>query len=173
MSKLERIESDVWQRNPSLSDYRAEWLTDVLVERATCGTEIATQSLDVGLRPGAIVQPDAVWARFWFRREGWIVEKYFSVQGTLVGYYSPVCGTIEYHAGRLGAELYGLALWIAELGRVTVLGEESFDLAVAEGSIPPVALEQAEQRVRELTTLTAQRRFPPAFVRNFGILTKP
>jgi hypothetical protein len=173
MSKLERIESGVWQRNPSLSDYRAEWLTDVLVERATCGREIALQPFDVGLRPSVIVQPDAVWARFWFRREGWIVEKYFSAQGSSIGFYAPVCGPIEYHTGRLGADLFGLALWIEELGRVTVVGEESFDLAIADGQVSPVALEQAELRVRELTTLTAQRRFPPAFVRNFGILTKP
>jgi hypothetical protein len=173
MVKLERIESGIWQKNPILADYRAEWLTDVLVERVTCGQEIALQPPDVGLRPHKILQPNATWVRFWFRREGWIVEKYFSAQGSSVGFYAPVCSTIDYHTGHLSADLFGLALWIEELGRVTVLGEESFDLASAEGNLSPVALEQAEHRVRELTTLTAQRRFPPAFVRNFGILTKP
>jgi hypothetical protein len=173
MSTLERIESGVWQRNPNLADYRAEWLTDVLVERATCAAETEPEPFHVGLRHPEILQPEAVWARFWFRREGWIVEKFFSAAGRTIGFYAPVCGPIEYHTGRLGADLYGLALWIEELGRVKVLGEASFDLASTTGTLSPVALEQAEQRVRELTTLTAQRRFPPAFVRNFGILTKP
>lgn len=173
MSKLERIESGVWQRNPNLVDYRAEWLTDVLVERATCTQDIGETPICVGLRHSEIIQPEAVWTRFWFRREGWIVEKFFSAAGRALGFYAPVCGPIEYHTGRLGADLYGLALWIEELGRVTVLGEESFDRAIAAGTLSPVASEQAEHRVRELTTLTAQRRFPPAFVRNFGILTKP
>jgi hypothetical protein len=72
----------------------------------------------------------------------------------------------------LAADWYGLALWISEHWRVTVLGEQQFDQAAAVGNLPPVAEELAEQRIRELTTLTAQRRFPPALVRNFGIVSK-
>jgi len=99
-----------------------------------------------------------------------VVEKYFTPLGRTVGYLAPICGPIDHHNGKLMAEVYGLRLWIAESGRVTVLGEERFDRNAETGDVTPVALEQAEQRIRELTTLIAQRRFPPAFVRNFGIL---
>ena len=90
----------------------------------------------------------------------------------MIGFFSPICGPIEYHAGKLATDLVGLALWIAGSGRVTVMGEDGFDADVAANRITPVAREQAEFRIRELTTLTAQRKFPPAFVRNFDIITE-
>lgn len=166
-----RIESGDWQNEPSMTDYRAEWLTDVLVERATWGDLATPLPVDPELGNVVVGAKGYVWARFWFRREGWLVEKYFTDQGALIGFYSPICGPIEYHTGKLSTELYGLALWIAESGRVTVLGEGHFDEGVDTGAVTPVAREQAEFRIRELTTLTAQRRFPPAFVRNFDIIT--
>jgi len=173
MGKLDLIESGAWQRASYMLDYRAEWLTDVLVERATCGGEISPLVVvDGGLRPPVVAQVGVVWARFWFRREGWLIEKYFSQAGRIIGFYAPICGPIEYHSGFLAADWYGLALWISEHWRVTVLGEQQFDQAAAVGNLPPVAEELAEQRIRELTTLTAQRRFPPALVRNFGVVTK-
>jgi hypothetical protein len=173
MGKLERIESGTWQRAPDMVDYRAEWLTDVLVERATCGAEIRPLVVvEGGLRAPVVAQAGAVWTRFWFRREGWLIEKYFAPSGRIMGFYAPICGAIEYNSGYLATDWYGLALWISEKWRVTVLGEQNFEQASATGIMPPVAEEQAEQRIRELTTLTAQRRFPPAFVRNFGIMTK-
>jgi hypothetical protein len=154
-------------------DYRAEWLTDVLVERATCGAEISPMVVvEDGLRAPVVAQPSVVWTRFWFRREGWLVEKFFSPVGKILGFYAPICGPIQYNSGLLTTDWFGLALWISENWRVTVLGEQTFEQASEEGNLPPVAEEQAEQRIRELTTLTAQRRFPPAFVRNFGIVTK-
>lgn len=170
MATLARIESGVWQHHPAMEDYRAEWLTDVLVERATWRDDAETQSVTEAVGETTIAAPYHVWARFWFRREGWIVDKYFNATAAPIGFYAPVCGAIDYHAGKLGADLYGLALWIDATGRVTVLGEETFDRDVASGEITPVVLEQAEFRIRELTTLTSQKRFPPAFVRNFGIV---
>lgn len=156
-----------------MRDYRAEWLTDVLVERATWGELDEPFPLDPELGNTVVAAPGHVWARFWFRREGWIVEKYFTARGEVIGFYSPICGPIEYHSGRLVADLYGLALWITQAGRVTVLGEREFDRDVAAGVVTPVGREHAEFRIRELTTLTAQRRFPPAFVRNFDIVLGP
>ena len=170
MAKLKRVESGEWQRDAQMVDYRAEWLTDVLVERATWSQNATLHHLSAEMNDVVVVEPGYIWARFWFRREGWIVEKYFSPQGGSLGYLAPVCGPIEYHTGRLAADLYGLALWTDITGRVTVLGEDNFDQAAADGRLAPVAQEQAEQRIRELTTLTAQKRFPPAFVRNFGII---
>ena len=173
MGKLERIVSGAWEHAPYMVDYRAEWLTDVLVERATCGAEVSPMAvMEGGLRAPLVAQSGVVWTRFWFRREGWLIEKYFSPSGRVLGFYAPICGAIEQHSGYLAADWFGLALWISEQWRVTVLGEQSFEESSAEGNLPPVAEEQAEQRIRELTTLTAQRRFPPAFVRNFSVLTK-
>lgn len=170
MSNLARIESGAWQHDPLFEDYRAEWLTDVLVERATWQEDAPVRKVSGAQKAQTIVAPHYVWARFWFRREGWIVEKYFSATARPLGFYAPICGPIDYHGGKLRADLYGLALWIDAAGRVTVLGEEAFDRDVETGEITPVALEHAEHRIRELTTLTAQKRFPPAFVRNFGIV---
>ena len=65
-----------------------------------------------------------------------------------------------------------LGLWITEEGRVTVQNEESFDRAVRRGEMTPVEAEQAELLIRELTTSTAQKRFPPPFVRNFTLALK-
>jgi hypothetical protein len=170
MARLEGIESGEWQRDPEMGDYRAEWLTDVLVERATLQPQAGERTLGPELAQVVIGRPGCVWARFWFRREGWVIEKYFDVRGRTLGYLAPVCGPIDHHSGKLTADLYGLQLWVAETGRVTVLGEASFDRAAQSGRVAPVALEQAEMRIRELTTMIAQRRFPPAFVRNFGIV---
>ncbi len=170
MARLEHIESGDWLHDPEMGDYRAEWLTDVLVERATWQAHATPRTLGPELAQVIIVQPAFVWARFWFRREGWVVEKYFNQLGRTIGYRAPICGPIDHQSGKLLADVYCLALWIAEAGRVHVVGEDQFDRSVAAGDVTPVALEQAEQRIRELTTLTAQRRFPPPFVRNFGIL---
>lgn len=167
---LARIESGEWQDEPLMRDYRTEWLTDVLVERATWAPMTSPLPVDPDMGGVVIGAEGYVWARFWFRREGWVVEKYFSDQSAVIGFYAPVCGPIEYHSGKLAADLYGLGLWISDSGRVTVLGERDFDEDVADGRVTPVAREQAEFRIRELTTLTAQRRFPPAFVRNFDII---
>lgn len=170
MANLARIESGAWQHESLMEDYRAEWLTDVLVERATWRAGAETQKVTEALGEPTIAAPSYVWARFWFRREGWIVEKYFNATAKPLGFYAPICGAIDYHGGKLGADLLGLALWIDAAGRVTVLGEGTFDHDVESGEITPVTREQAEHRIRELTTLTAQKRFPPAFVRNFGIV---
>jgi predicted RNA-binding protein associated with RNAse of E/G family len=98
------------------------------------------------------------------------VEKYFTATGDPLGYYIPVCMPIEQQNNRLSTASLGLALWVDAAGRVTVLGEPAFDAAIDAGDISPVAEEQAEQRIRELTALTAQRLFPPALVRNFAIV---
>lgn len=76
---------------------------------------------------------------------------------------------LEQYGDQMAVDTLGLALWLNMAGRVTVLGEAAFDAAIEEGRMPPVAQELAEQRVRELTTLVAQRKFPPPLVRNFAI----
>jgi predicted RNA-binding protein associated with RNAse of E/G family len=170
MARTERIQSGEWQRNPEMEDYRAEWLTDVLVERAAWRVGIDHRQVSHELGEVDSARAGYVWVRFWFRREDQIVEKYFTDRGHPLGFLVPVCMPLEQQGARMAAQPLGLALWIEPAGRVTVLGEPAFEAAAQQGAITPVALEQAEQRIRELTMLTAQRRFPPAFARNFAIV---
>lgn len=153
-----------------MEDYRGEWLTDVLVERATWRSDVPLQTVSTELSHPVVVRPGYVWARFWFRHEGLVVEKYFSAKGHPLGYFVPACMPLEQYGNHLSADVLGLALWITVDGRVTVLGEGAFDAAIRAGRMAPVMQEQAEMRIRELTTLVAQRRFPPAMVRNFAIV---
>lgn len=161
-----------WRASDAFVDYRTERLTNVLVERATVADAASSRRPHPVLEEQGVNIPGTVWIRFWLRSEGQIVEKYCRASGAVIGYYAPVCLPIEETDGGLAALPLGLALWIDGDGRVTVLGESAFDDAVDRGTIAPVALEVAEQRIRELTTLTAQRRFPPALVRNFALLPK-
>jgi predicted RNA-binding protein associated with RNAse of E/G family len=153
-----------------MEDYRAEWLTDVLVERAAWRAGIGHRRLSHELGEVVSAKAGYVWVRFWFRHEDQVVEKYFTERGRTIGFFVPVCMPLEQQGVRMAAQPLGLALWIQPSGRVTVLGEPAFEAAAQQGVITPVALEQAEQRIRELTMLTAQRRFPPAFARNFAIM---
>lgn len=153
-----------------MDDYRSEWLSDVLIERITWREEAAPRPVSPEMPGPVVVKPGYIWTRFWMQRESQVVEKYFSAKGTPLGFYLPVCMPLEQHGSELAADALGLALWMDMAGRVTVLGEPAFDAAVEEGSMSPVAQELAEQRVRELTTLVAQRKFPPPLVRNFAIL---
>lgn len=166
------MESGEWRRCAAMQDYRSEWLTDVLVERATWVGDVAARAVSQEIEGLDVVRPGYVWIRFWLRREGQVVEKYFTASGGPLGYYIPICMPIEQQGNRLTVEGLGLALWVDMTGRVTVLGEAAFDAAVETGEITPVAQEHAEQRIRELTTLTAQRQLPSAFVRNFAIVTE-
>jgi hypothetical protein len=166
------MESGEWRRCAAMDDYRAEWLTDVLVERATWSGDAAERPTIQEVDSLDMARAGYVWTRFWLRREGQVVEKYFTAMGEALGYYIPVCMPIEQQGNHLSVERLGLALWVDMEGRVTVLGEAAFDTAVDAGEVAPVAQEHAEQRIRELTTLTAQRQLPPAFVRNFAIVTE-
>lgn len=172
MVKIARIESGEWQRWPEMGDYRAEWLSDVLVERATWRAGVGARKVSSELTGIVGAKPGYIWVRFWFRREDQVVEKYFTDKGQVIGYYLPVCMPLEQHGMEMRTQQLGLALWIDVEGRVTVLGEQSFDAAVQGGTLTPVAQEQAEHRIRELTTATAQHRLPPAFARNFMILVE-
>jgi predicted RNA-binding protein associated with RNAse of E/G family len=62
-----------------------------------------------------------------------------------------------------------LDIWISPQGQVTVGNETAFDAAVRGGQISPEEAIWAEEHVRRLTGAIAQRRFPPAMVRNWQV----
>ena len=157
-----------WQTMPQLTDYRSEWLSEILVERARWTADALVQRVGHWL----IAAPNYVWLRFWLVSSELIVEKYFDANGQVVGYYAPICSTLQRKAGRLRMKMLTLAVWISPDSRVTVLNEAEFDELVLQGEVTPVEAEQAEQRIRELTTAIGQKRFPPAIVRNFEIIQK-
>lgn len=159
------IASGEWQRSTLMGDYRAEWFSDMLVERATWRTDAPTMQIGRAV----IAAPRYIWCRFWSAEGNRVIEKYFDPQGNPLGIYVRVGMTLPHH-GR-GFQMLDLLLgiWITEGGRVTVLGEERFDQAVEAGELSPVEAEHAEMIIRELTTSIAQKRFPAAFVRNFAL----
>jgi predicted RNA-binding protein associated with RNAse of E/G family len=154
-----------------MTDYRAEWLSDILIERATWKATAEPLMLD-GLRnPVQIAGPGYVWVRFWFRAEGYLVEKYLRPTAEPVGMFAPVCYSLEQRSQQMAAKTLILALWFDSQGKVYVLGEDNYELAAEQGGLTPVELEQGEHRVREMTQATVSRRFPPAFARNFTLET--
>jgi len=170
MSATRTIESGEWQIHPYLTDYRAEWPGDMLVERATWTANAPKQQIHAqGPDPITIAGPGYIWFRFWLPEDGQVIERYFNVQGEAVGTYIPICALLEREGNTFRTVMLVLGLWIGADERVTVLHEEEFDAAVASGDITPVQAERAELRIRTLTTAVAQRQFPPGLVRNFTI----
>ena len=165
MNSTEIITNGAWQSVAQMTDYRAEWFSEMLVERATWSPDAAEQFIGDQM----IVQPGAVWLRFWLLESELMVEKYFDATGQPLGFYVPICMPLQRRVSTLRIITLVLALWIQPDERVTVLHEAEFDQAVAAGVITPVEAEQAEQRIRELTLFVVQKRFPPAMVRNFTI----
>ncbi len=167
-SNLHVISSGEWQRNSLLRDYRAEWFSDMLVERATWGATAALQKIGQTV----IAAPQYVWCRFWGPEGNRLVEKYFDPQGVELGIYVHVGMTLPHHGRGFSMLDLMLGIWLTGIGRVTVHDEARFDRAVAEGAVSPVEAEHAEMVIRELTTGIAQKRFPPPFVRNFALAAK-
>ncbi len=158
-----------WQNHREMTDYRAEWLSSLLVERANWRAE----SLPRAFGSAQIAGPGYVWFRFWLPEQDQVVEKYFDPSGRSVGMYVPVTEELERRGDLWRTVELVLALWIQPNGRVSVLREDDFDEAVAREILTPVAVERAERRIRELTTAIAQEQFPPPLVRNFELNPAP
>ncbi|MEM7129564.1 MAG: DUF402 domain-containing protein [Chloroflexota bacterium] len=164
------IESGEWQTHTLLTDYRAEWPGDMLVERATWTQNAPTDSLPVrGDSPVLIAGPSYIWFRFWLSDDQQVVDRYFDSEGHAIGTYVPICQPLTKEGQIYRTEGLLLGLWIGADGQVTVLHEEEFDEAVSSQSLSPVDIDRAETRIRSLTLAVAQKRFPPALVRNFTI----
>ncbi|CAN5444612.1 hypothetical protein BH10CHL1_BH10CHL1_43820 [soil metagenome] len=165
MNSPEIITNGVWETAPYMADYRAEWFSEMLVERVTWSPLAPLRWIG----DHVIAGPGYVWFRFWLLENEIMVEKYFDAAGQVVGFYAAIGMPIQRRVSTLQLRTLILALWLKPDERVTVLHEDEFDQAVAAGTITPVEAEQAEFRIRELTLAIVQKRFPPAMVRNFTI----
>jgi len=163
--KLTFISSGAWQNVPDMTDYRSEWLTGMLVERATWMPGAPEQRVG-NLVVGA---PGYVWFRFWLQESEQIVEKYFDTEKNTVGYYAPICASWRRRETRLIAPSLILGLWLQQSGRLTVMFEDLFDRAAHNGDLTPIEVEQAEQRVRELTLNIHRQKWPPAMVKGLEL----
>lgn len=159
------LTSGGWHNHPEMTDYRAEWLSDLLVERANW-TDSAFPRHFGGVQ---VAGPGYVWFRFWLPEQEQVVEKYFAPDGESVGVYVPVTEDLERRGDQWRTVELVLALWLQPNGRVSVLREDDFEEAVEREILTPVAVERAERRIRELTTAIAQEQFPPPLVRNFEL----
>ena len=169
MAALTVISSEAWQGDSDFTDCRAEWLTDVLVERATRSDTAPESFLSIAESELRIGAASFVWMRFWFRKDNFLVEKYFNPDLRSIGMFVPICMPLQQSGEILHTESLVLGLWIDPSDRVTVVGEDDFDRAVGVGDISPVEAEQAEIRIRQMTLSITRGTFPPALVRNFAI----
>lgn len=165
MDELRTLVSGEWQTLPHLTDYRVEWLSNMMVERVSWGETAPMQQV----AGQTIAGPGYIWLRFWLLEQAVVVEKYFDQQRQPIGYYLPICLPTQRRSNRLQAVSLYLALWLTHAGRLTVLHEAQFDEAVTAGNLTPVEIEHAEHQIREFTTALARTSFPPAFVRNFAL----
>lgn len=165
MYVLRNLVSGEWQEMAHLTDYRVEWLSNLMVERATWDRTAPHHQIGGQV----IANPDYIWLRFWLLEPELVLEKYFDPQRQVIGYYLPICLPVQRRSNRLQALSLYLALWLTPDGRVTVLHEERFEEAVAAGELTPVEAEHAEYQIRELTTALGRGAFPPAIVRNFSL----
>jgi hypothetical protein len=163
--KLSFISSGAWQNVPHMTDYRTEWLTGMLVERATWLPGAPEQRVGELLVGG----PGFVWFRFWLQETEQIVEKYFNADKRAVGFYAPICSTWRRRETRLIAPSLLLGLWLDSIGRLTVMFEEPFENASQVGDLTPVEVEHAEQRIRELTMSIHRKKWPPPMVKTLEL----
>lgn len=163
--QLTLLASGDWRQAPHMTDYRSEWLSGVLVERATWLPAAPIQQI------GALITaaPGYIWFRFWVQEIEQVIEKYFDASLKPIGVFAPICASWRRRDARVVAPNLLLGLWIEASGRVTVLNEASFDEAVRASDLTPVEVEHAEHRIRELTTGIIQKRFPPGLVKNLTL----
>jgi predicted RNA-binding protein associated with RNAse of E/G family len=165
MRALSGITSGQWQTSAHLHDYRTEWFSSMLVERATWMADAPVQRIG----DMVVASPGYVWLRFWLLESDDVIEKYLDARGAALGYYIPICTPLDRRGTQLYVGVLKLALWMRANGQLTVLGEKNFEQAIQAGELTPVEAEHAEYRIRTLTTAIHQKRFPPAMIRNFTL----
>jgi predicted RNA-binding protein associated with RNAse of E/G family len=159
------ISSGDWKALPGVADYLAGLIDDVLIERAVWGQPDSTGAAAGRVQAG----PGHIWYRFWLWRDDQVVERYFDAQGQALGTQVDLCMPLQIEERQWTARDLLLDIWISPQGQVTVGNETAFDAAVRGGQISPEEAIWAEEHVRRLTGAIAQRRFPPAMVRNWQV----
>jgi predicted RNA-binding protein associated with RNAse of E/G family len=159
------IRSGEWQTLPGVADYLAGLIDDLLIERA-----VWAAPPEPGMANGrAPAGPGHIWYRFWLWRDDQVVERYFDAQGQPLGTQVDLCMPLQIGEREWTARDLLLDIWISPQGQVTVSNEAAFEAAVSGGQLTEEEASWAEEHVRRLTGAIAQRRFPPAMVRNWQV----
>jgi predicted RNA-binding protein associated with RNAse of E/G family len=164
-SQLRVFRSGEWRSHPQMTDYRSEWLSDLLVERATWRHDADIYKLG-GIE---VARPQGIWFRFWLPEQQQLVDKYFNEDGSTIGLYMPITDPIQRGSKGSTATHLVLGVWLTPQGHMTVIGEELFDAAVKAGLISKQRAIHAETRIRELNAEISKERMPPTLIRNFSI----
>jgi predicted RNA-binding protein associated with RNAse of E/G family len=158
------IISGDWQELPGVVDYLAGLIDDVLIERVIWGAP--PQETGNSRAPAG---RGHIWYRFWLWRDDQVVERYFDAQGLALGTQVDLCMPMQISEQEWRARDLLLDIWISPEGRVIVSNEAAFEEAVSSGQLTEEEARWAEEHVRRLTGAIAQRRFPPAMVRNWQV----
>jgi predicted RNA-binding protein associated with RNAse of E/G family len=164
-SALQTIQSGEWQEHPQIANYRAEWLSGLLVERVRWREDTEPHMLE-GIQIG---EPGGVWFRFWLPEPRQIIEKYFNAAGEAIGIYMPVSDPIQLQNEQYTTTHLFLGLWLAPSGRLTVVGEDRFEDAIEQAQLSDEQIRWAEARIREINADIHRDRLPPPLIRNFSI----
>ena len=159
------IRSGEFGNDAALRDYRAERVSDALIERAVWG-DLEEPTLWLGT---VIANQGYVWYRFWLSVYEQVVERYFTSAGEPVGTKIDVCLPPVCNEKSCQATDLLLDIWIDPDGRVTLHNEAEFEQAIEDGVFTTDTIQRAETHLRELTASIARGRFPPALVRNWQI----
>ncbi len=159
------IRSGEWQSLPGVADYLAGLIDDVLIERVVWAAPAEGAPANERVPAG----PGHIWYRFWLWRDDQMVERYFDAQGKPLGIQVDLCMPLQVDEGQWSARDLLLNIWISPEGQVTVGNEVAFEAAVRSGQFTEEEASWAEEHVRRLTGAIAQRRFPPAMVRNWQV----
>ncbi len=162
---LRSVQSGEWRDQPTILNYRAEWLSNLLVERATWRADAKSVLLD-GMQIGG---SGATWFRFWLPEPQQIIDKYFDGDGQPVGIYMPIVDPFQFDGEEYNTVHLILGLWLASSGHMTVIGEPEFDAASRLGMLSERQVDWAESRIREVTAEVSRSRLPPPLIRNFMI----
>ena len=166
--QLKPLISGNWRKHKAMTAYCAEWLSTLLVERATWMAHAPT----IELADTVISGPGFSWFRFWMPALDQVAEKYFDGAGKEIGVYFPVCQPLVQEGKRYHTSELILAVWYDVAKRVSVLREAEFDEAVRRQMISDNEAARAETRIRKLTAAIFREEFPPPVVRHFAVITE-
>ncbi len=162
--KLRRMVSGELGQDGRMRDYRAVWLSDVLIERATWEPGEPQQ-----IGSAVIADTGYVWVRFWLPEEEAVVTRFFDADlqpvGTLIDVTLPLLRREE---GYETLSLY-LNLWLGPDGQVVLRNEAEFEEAVGSGILTEASALWGEHHLRELTAKIARGQFPPPLVRHLRL----
>ncbi len=108
-----------------------------------------------------------VWARFWLRDQGVVLDRIFNNDLKTVGTHIDVTTPILVEDGTWSTTDLLLDIWLWPDGMVTLLREDHFDQSYIQGHVSQADAERAEEHIRDITRWIATEEFPPAWVMQY------